>query len=201
MGITHLATRAHAAAVARGHFRTDGQGVTGHLAMIHTDIARAEAAVRYHIPNETSQGRPTGPGAHAADASIRLMTLSVEYGLPLEDAVHQRLYPDGNPDRLTTGEAAALQSQEMGEVGAATYAELCWDGHQVLASTGQEIADTVMRHEAMGLKPSEIEQATRDRLAALVARTYTWAQSMTQLDQQTLENLIGQIVAFDEQRS
>lgn len=202
MQLQTLAQRAHKAAIARGHFVTDGQGITGHLAMIHTDIARAESDVRNYVPNDTNRPRPTGPTAHIADAAIRLMTLSAQYGLELETAVRKRLYPNGNPTKLSRGEAATrLHTLEMGDVGAATYAELCYDGHQILADAAKRVSAIVLDSEARGRGHKHLNDQQRTRLAELLAQPYTWCQSMLHQDQQSLETHVELIVRHDESRS
>ena len=172
MPINQLAIRAHQAATRQGHFINDGQGITGHLAMIHTDIALAESAVRNRLPNLYGPGRATGPQAHIADAAIRIMAIAVQHNLDLQKAVQLRIYPKGNPCQLTPAAAAAeLHSEEMGPIDAATFAELCWDGHQILAQAGRDFSQHIFHLESFGMTLPELPERDRRPPAATPGKT------------------------------
>lgn len=199
MKITELAQRASQLAKRHPNYRTGGQGITGQLAMVHTSIALAEADVRAHVRNEDDRSQPTGPSAHIADAAIRILAVAADNRLDIEAAINRRLHPGGRRQHLMTGEAATqVHNQEMGDMDAATYAELCWDGHQILAQAGRELAQRVMTLEASGVAPAEMPQQDRDQMAALLARPYTWAMAMTHQDGLALQNVIHRILQFEE---
>ena len=208
MDINTLAERAYVGTLLRGHHWNE-TGITGYLARMHSDLGRALDADRRGEENTLPppcDGRPTGPGAHLADAAIRIMTLSSFYALDLEASVRETLAAPNDIEPATLGslemERLALEAHaETRDLPPASdYSEMAWCGHQVLAESGRNIALRLTQIEGFADHPQSEDEDDWQAVTDDLARMFCWFLAAAHSSGLSLSKTIEAVITHDETR-